>query len=273
MAGWGWFSSSWLFCCSWEGFRGSARFRWHVGRPCELPLICRIDEIAHDHSTEACFARKVSKLSLYQTCKSDGRSRKRETSESVREAEESHLIERAKAGDEAAFSRLVLPYLRRIYFVALKITRNREDAEDASQQAFLKSLAHIDQFRGGSQFSTWLTRIAMNEALMVRRKRRAEEARFTYELDVDRSAPPEIGIHTVDFQHPEAVFAKNEKRRALREAIENLRGKLRISVYLLGLEERTCQDAAESLNLSQAALKTRFMRARMELRETLAARI
>jgi RNA polymerase sigma-70 factor, ECF subfamily len=219
------------------------------------------------------FVEEVSKLRSDKMRRSDPALRKRETSRSVRAAEESQLIDRAKAGDEAAFSHLVFPYPRRIYFVALKITRNREDAEDASQQAFLKALAHIDQFRGKSQFSTWLTRIAMNEALMVRRKRRSEEARFTYDVDVDKNALPEISIHTVDFRHPEAVFATNEKRRVLREAIENLRGKLRISVHLLGLEERKCKDAAETLNLSQAALKTRFMRARMELRETLTARI
>jgi len=187
--------------------------------------------------------------------------------------DESQLVSRAKTGDEAAFSRLVFPYLRRVYFVALKITRNREDAEDASQQAFLKALAHIGQFRGGSQFSTWLTRIAMNEALMVRRKRRTEEDRFAYDLDVDKSAPLETGTHTVDFLHPEAVFARNERQRAVRQAIETLGVKLRVSVYLLALEEHKCRDAARSLNLSQAALKTRFMRARLELRQTLTNRI
>jgi RNA polymerase sigma-70 factor (ECF subfamily) len=187
--------------------------------------------------------------------------------------DESRLVARAKTGDEAAFSRLVFPYLRRVYFVALKITRNREDAEDASQQAFLKALAHIGQFRGGSQFSTWLTRIAMNEALMVRRKRRTEEDRFAYDLDIDKSAPLEAGTHTVDSQHPEAVFARNERQRAVREAIETLGVKLRVSVYLLALEEHKCQDAADYLNLSQAALKTRFMRARLELRQTLTNRI
>jgi RNA polymerase sigma-70 factor (ECF subfamily) len=191
----------------------------------------------------------------------------------ARAVSESELVERTKLGDEAAFSSLVRPYLRRVYYVALKITKNREDAEDASQQAFLKALGHIDQFRGGSQFSTWLTRIAMNEALMVRRKRRSEEARFAYDLDVDKGVPQEIDTHTVDYSHPEAVFAKNENRRVLREAIENLGVKLRISVYLLGLEERNCRSAAESLNLSQAALKTRFMRARMALREALAAQV
>ena len=194
-------------------------------------------------------------------------------SRSARFAEELHLVERAKGGDESAFARLVFPYLRRIYFVALKITRNREDAEDASQQAFLKALAHICQFRGGSQFSTWLTRIAMNEALMLRRKRRSEEARFTQDVDFGKNAPPEMSIRASDALHPEAVFARNEKQRVLREAIESLRVKLRMSVYMLGLEEHKCQEAADMLNLTQAALKTRFMRARFELRQSLADRI
>ncbi len=209
----------------------------------------------------------------YPPHKSSERVLRRTSPRSGGSAEESQLVVRAKAGDEAAFSRLVFPYLRRVYFVALKITRNREDAEDASQQAFLKALAHIRQFRGGSQFSTWLTRIAMNEALMVRRKRRTEEERFTYDLELDKSALLETGTHTVDFLHPEAVFARNERQRAVREAIETLGVKLRVSVYLLALEEHKCQDAADSLNLSQAALKTRFMRARLELRQTLTNRI
>lgn len=194
-------------------------------------------------------------------------------SRSTRAAEELGLVERAKRGDESAFARLVLPYLLRIYFVALKITRNREDAEDASQQAFLKALAHIGQFRGGSQFSTWLTRIAMNEALMVRRKRRSEEARFIQEVDFAKGAPPEMSIRAVNALHPEVVFARNEKQRVLREAIENLRVTLRMSVYALGLEEHKCQEAADMLNLTQAALKTRFMRARFELRQSLTDRI
>ena len=193
-------------------------------------------------------------------------------SRSTQAADELQLVEGAKRGDESAFSRLVFPYLRRIYFVALKITRNREDAEDASQQAFLKALAHIGQFRGGSQFSTWLTRIAMNEALMVRRKRRYEHARFTHDVDFGTDAAPETSVRAAEALHPEAVFARNENQRVLREAIESLRVTLRMSVYELGLEEHKCQEAAGMLHLTQAALKTRFMRARFELRQSLTER-
>ena len=91
-------------------------------------------------------------------------------------ADASVLVACAQAGDQAAFSRLVQPHMRKIYHVALRITRNREDAEDASQQTLLKAFANIGQFHGASQFSTWLIRIAMNEALMAIRKRRSEDS-------------------------------------------------------------------------------------------------
>ena len=86
-------------------------------------------------------------------------------------------------------------------------------------------------------FPTWLTRIAMNEALMVRRKRRYEEARFTHDDDFGKDTAPEMSVRAMDALHPEAVFARNEKQRVLREAIESLRVTLRMSVYKLGLEE------------------------------------
>src|SRR5580704_3238318 len=99
--------------------------------------------------------------------------------------EESALIQRAKAGDEKAFSLLLRPYLRLSYHVALRITGNREDAEDASQQSLLKAYTHISQFQGDSQFSTWLTRIAINEALMKLRKRRSEEAHMSRQVSFE----------------------------------------------------------------------------------------
>ena len=106
-------------------------------------------------------------------------SRDRENLKGLDQPEASLLVEQARAGDEAAFTRLVQPYMSKVYHVTLKITRNREDAEDASQQTFLKAFANIRQFQGASQFSTWLTRIAMNEALMVIRKRRSQHSHLS----------------------------------------------------------------------------------------------
>ena len=180
------------------------------------------------------------------------------------------LVKQAQAGDEGAFVRLVQPHMRKAYHVALKITRNREDAEDASQQTFLKAFAKIGQFNRTSQFSTWLTRIAMNEALMIVRKRRSDDSHLSY--DADLSSTMDSLIATDAFQ-PEVLYAKTENQRVLRDAIAGLRGTLQVVVSLLGLEEHQSKEAAKILNLSQSAVKTRFLRARQELRECLAERM
>jgi RNA polymerase sigma-70 factor, ECF subfamily len=183
------------------------------------------------------------------------------------------LVERAQAGDELAFAHLVQPHTRKIYHVALRITRNREDAEDASQQTLLKAFANIGQFHGASQFSTWLIRIAMNEALMVIRKRRSEDSHLCYDADPGGESTFLEDLCAGDSAQPEVLYAKSENRRILREAIGGLRGTLRVVVCLLGLEEQQSKDAARMLNLSRSAVKTRFLRARQELRECLAERI
>jgi RNA polymerase sigma-70 factor, ECF subfamily len=180
------------------------------------------------------------------------------------------LVKQAQAGDKAAFARLVQPHLRKAYHVALKITRNREDAEDASQQTFLKAFAKIGQFNGASQFSTWLTRIAMNEALMIVRKRRSHDSHLSYEADLSSTIEK---LTATDALQPEVLYAKRENQRILREAIAGLRGTLQVVVSLLGLEEHQSKEAAKILNLSQSAVKTRFLRARQELRECLADRM
>jgi len=183
------------------------------------------------------------------------------------------LVRKAQTGDAAAFARLVEPYMRKTYHVALKITRNREDAEDASQQTFLKAFANIKQFQGNSQFSTWLIRIAMNEALMLMRKRRSEDSHLAY--DNDTTGGPAIieKICAGETAHPEVLYAAREHHEALRSAIGGLRETLRVVVWMLGIEEHKSKDAAKILNLSQSAVKIRFSRARQELRACLADRI
>jgi RNA polymerase sigma-70 factor, ECF subfamily len=188
-------------------------------------------------------------------------------------ADSSVLVARAQAGDELAFSRLVQPHMRKIYHVALRITRNREDAEDASQQTLLKAFANIGQFHGASQFSTWLIRIAMNEALMAIRKRRSEDSHLCYDGDPSSESTFLQNLCAGDSAQPEVLYVESENRRILREAIGSLRGTLRVVVCLLGLEEHQSKDAAKILNLSQSAVKTRFLRARQELRECLGERI
>ena len=90
--------------------------------------------------------------------------------------DEAAFVRLARAGDQSAFTRLIGPYIRETYHVALKITHNREDAEDVSQQALLNAYMHLDQFQGNSRFSTWLTRIVINEALEIGRRYSAPES-------------------------------------------------------------------------------------------------
>ncbi|MFZ0978885.1 MAG: sigma-70 family RNA polymerase sigma factor [Candidatus Acidiferrales bacterium] len=188
-------------------------------------------------------------------------------------AEESILVDQARDGDAEAFEQLVQPQMSKAYRVALRITGNREDAEDAIQQAMLKAYAHIDQFHSKSRFSTWLLRITINEALGKLRKRRAENAHLSHGSVAEDGADPVEMIRAKDDARPEMLYVKQEKQRLLWEAIDSLRGTSRAVVWLLGLEERRTKETAKILNLSEAAVKARFLRARRKLRECLADRM
>jgi RNA polymerase sigma-70 factor (ECF subfamily) len=193
--------------------------------------------------------------------------------DSVQRENELQLVRQAQEGDGGAFARLVEPHISEAYHIALRITHNREDAEDASQQSFLNAYEHIDQFRGQSRFSTWLMRIAMNEALGRVRRRRSEDRRLSYQ-DSQGEEPNAIEtMHASNALHPEVLYSQAENGRILREAIHTLDGTSRGVVWLLGLEERASKEAAAILKLSQAAVKTRFCRARRQLRECLAERM
>jgi RNA polymerase sigma-70 factor, ECF subfamily len=188
-------------------------------------------------------------------------------------AEESILVDQARDGDAEAFEQLVQPQMSKAYRVALRITGNREDAEDAIQQALLKAYAHIDQFHSKSRFSTWLLRITINEALGKLRKQRAENAHLSFSSGSEDGADPAEMIRASDDVRPETLFVKQEKQKLLWEAIGGLRGTSRAVVWLLGLEERQTKETARILNLSEAAVKARFLRARRKLRECLADRM
>jgi RNA polymerase sigma-70 factor (ECF subfamily) len=187
--------------------------------------------------------------------------------------DELQLVRRAQSGDKNAFASLIQPYIRKAYHVALKITRNREDAEDASQQSLLNAYAHIHQFRGQSRFSSWLMRIAMNEALIKVRKRRSEDHYLSYENGSGDEPSPVQMLSAGDAYHPEKLYSKAEDHRALREAIDGLGSGARVVVWLLGMQEWQAKEAASMLKLSQSAVKTRFSRARQQLRECLAERM
>ena len=182
--------------------------------------------------------------------------------------DESALVAQAKAGDQAAFSELVTHYERKIYRLAKNITRNDEDAEDVLQDAFLKAYTHLDNFKGDSKFYTWIVRIAVNEALMRLRKRKTDRS-------VPLDEPVELGEETVAREiavwedNPEQRYSKEEWRRILDEAVEGLKPDFRTVFVLRDIEELSTEETAEALGISVPAVKSRLLRARLALRETL----
>lgn len=182
--------------------------------------------------------------------------------------DEPALVAQAKAGDAAAFSDLVTHYERRVFRMAKQITQNDEDAEDVLQETFLKAYSHLDDFQGNSKFYTWLVRIAVNEALMKLRKRRSDK---TVPLD----DPIETGEDTVAREiavwedDPEQLYSRDELSEILSEAVESLKPAYRTVFILRDIEEMSIEDTAQALDLSISAVKSRLLRARLQLREKL----
>lgn len=178
------------------------------------------------------------------------------------------LVESARAGDVSAFSTLVNRYERRILRLAKRITQNEEDAEDVLQDAFLKAYENLDRFQGNSKFYTWLVRIAVNEALMKLRKRKTDR---TVPLD----EPMETGEETVQREiavwegNPEDKYKQDELHKILEDAIDSLAPPYKTVFVLRDVEELSTEETAEALDLSIPAVKSRLLRARLQLREKL----
>ena len=182
--------------------------------------------------------------------------------------DESALVTRAKAGDVEAFSELVRHYDRRVFRMAKQITQNDDDAEDVLQETFLKAYTHLDDFQGNSKFYTWLVRIAVNEALMKLRKRRSDR---TVPLDepIDTGEDEVTREIAVWDQNPEDSYSREELGRILDEAIETLKPAYRTVFILRDIEELSIEETAETLGLSISAVKSRLLRARLQLRDKL----
>ena len=186
---------------------------------------------------------------------------------------ECELVAQTRTGDEEAFADLVKPCLQKIYHLALRIAGNREDAEDISQQALLKAYTHIGQFHGDSRFSTWVTRITINEGLMKVRKRRMEETHFCDEVVREEGVSAVEKLRAGESCLPDKMFWRKERQRTLRNAIDRLRNTSRAVVWMVGLEEKRSKEVAQRLNMSEAAVKAQFLRARYRLRECLMDRV
>lgn len=178
------------------------------------------------------------------------------------------LVELAKAGDDEAFPKLVQRYSRRIFRVARNITNHDEDAEDVLQETFLKAYGHLDSFQGNSKFYTWLVRIAMNESLMKLRKRRSDKiVSLDEELDTgEDTVTREIAVWE---GNPEDRYSQDELRDILDKTVASLPESFRSVFMLRDVEELSTEETAEILGLSVPAVKSRLLRARLQLREKL----
>ena len=182
------------------------------------------------------------------------------------------LVLAAKAGDLAAFEELATRHERQIYTLAFRILRHPHDAEDVTQQAFLSALENLTTFRAEASFATWLSRIATFAALKIIRKRKGldtvslEEATEPGE-DYDSVPHPE---YIADWKEsPERLVERNETRRLLDDALAQLVEKHRLVFVLRDVEGLSVKETADALDLSEANVKVRLLRARLQLREHL----
>src|SRR5215510_5393114 len=183
-------------------------------------------------------------------------------------SEELALVQAAKNGDDSAFEDLVRRYDRNVFRIAQHITQNREDAEDVVQDAFLKAYSNLEQFQGQSKFYTWLVRIAVNEALMKLRRRRPERM-VSLDEDVkteEDSLPREVADWS---PNPEQQYSQAELRDILSKTVQGLPPSFRTVFVLRDVEGLSTEETAEALDLSIPAVKSRLLRARLQLRERL----
>jgi RNA polymerase sigma-70 factor (ECF subfamily) len=183
---------------------------------------------------------------------------------------ELELIDRVQRGENQLFYELVRPYERRVFAAAMAILRNESDAEDVAQEAMLKALRAIRQFRADARFSTWLIQITVNEALMRRRKERSGVMEA-----IDDRRDEESDYAPRDFadwrEIPSEALERKEIRQRLAQALASLDRKYREVFVLRDMEQFNIQETADALGISIASVKTRLLRARLMLRDLLAA--
>ena len=185
-------------------------------------------------------------------------------------APEDFSLPALKAGDREEFARLVETYSGVIYRLAQKMLDNSQDAEDVLQETFIKAYRHIAGFDGRARLSTWLYRIATNEALMLIRHRKQPALSIEAPYPAGDNGDSQQPLQIVDWCClPEEEFMSDESRLALDRAVDELTPALRVVFLLRDIEGLSTQETAEALDISEAAVKTRLSRARLQLREKL----
>ena len=181
---------------------------------------------------------------------------------------EDFSLEALRAGDKTEFARLVEEYSGVIYRLAIKMLEDPQDAEDVLQETFIKAYKHLPSFHGRSSLSTWLYRIATNEALMLIRRRK--HTLVSIDEPLETQDQEQVPLQIVDWCcMPEEELMSTEARAFMSKATDKLPPRLRVVFLLRDIEGLSTQETADVLGLSQAAVKTRLSRARMRLRELL----
>jgi RNA polymerase sigma-70 factor (ECF subfamily) len=182
--------------------------------------------------------------------------------------EEYAFLAAAKRGDSAAFEILCKQSANTVFHVARRMMRSNEDAEDVVQESFQQAFIHLKSFKGDSRFSTWLSRIAINAALMKLRKKH-----HLWDVSLDESAETEQPSSRLDVEdqglNPEQLYAQKERQRILSEAMNELTPGMRKAIELRELDERSTEETARIMGISVSAVKARVFHGRRKLRERL----
>ena len=192
------------------------------------------------------------------------------TTESADDTRESKLLDRLKSGETECFFELIRPYTRNVYMAAYSVLRNPHDAEEVTQETVLKALRSIDGFRRESRFKTWLITIAFNEARMQLRKQR----KVMFE-SLDSSAHEEEESYAprnlADWREiPSEALERKELQAALEKGLTLLTPEFREVIVLRDVQQLNIAETAEALNISEALVKTRLLRARLKMRDFMA---
>ena len=186
-------------------------------------------------------------------------------------ASEAELIERVLRGDDEAFRELVHPCEHAVFMATQVILNNEADAEDAAQEAVLKAFTNLAKFRGDSKFSTWLIRIATNEALMRLRKQRHQKLHDSFDEQREGEEGDYVPRDFADWREiPSEALQTEDLRQALSQALASLTPKHREVFVLRDVQHFTIEETAKLLGIGKSAVKTRLLRARLQMRDALA---
>jgi len=189
----------------------------------------------------------------------------------VPRSEEWHIVQRAIAGDPDALAALFAPNSVRMYRTAFSLLRNKEDAEDALQDGLLSAYTKLRSFQGRSRFSTWLTRVVLNSALMTRRRLYAHRE-LSLDQIIENGVPPWAAMADLESPDPEQNFARVENREVLKEGMSRLPSMLRSALDLQDIQDLSTREAAAVEGVNVSVIKSRIFRARRKLVGLLDAR-